>query len=111
MKAFVVQKYAHPSQIPLTVEAPEPKAYAAKNEVLVDVYSAGMNFFDVGIFYLDCNGVMFCLSTLQQILQAQGKYQNLPPFPFVRAGIAVVRNIRNELTINDRSLVQSYQDG
>lgn len=61
MRAFLIDKYAHPSNIPLTLDAPEPKA--APDQVLVDVYSAGLNFFD--------------------ILQAQGKYQNQPPFPFV----------------------------
>ncbi|KAI0319128.1 alcohol dehydrogenase [Amylostereum chailletii] len=61
MKAFVVKEYAHPSTIPLLHDFPEPKAGAGT--VLVDVHSAGLNFFD--------------------ILQAQGKYQNKPPFPFV----------------------------
>jgi len=61
MRAFVISKYAHPSQIPLSTDVPEPKP--SGDEVLVDVYSAGLNFYD--------------------ILQAQGKYQNQPPFPFV----------------------------
>ncbi|TCD71204.1 hypothetical protein EIP91_011682 [Steccherinum ochraceum] len=56
----VVKEYAHPSKVPVVNDAPEPKA--GKDQVLVDVYSAGLNFFD--------------------ILQAQGKYQNQPPFPF-----------------------------
>ncbi|ETW84421.1 quinone oxidoreductase 12 [Heterobasidion irregulare TC 32-1] len=62
MKAFVVREYAHPSDIKLTLDAPNPTV-TGKDTVLVDVYSAGLNFFD--------------------ILQAQGKYQNKPPFPFV----------------------------
>ncbi|THH18963.1 hypothetical protein EW146_g2113 [Bondarzewia mesenterica] len=61
MKAFVVREYAHPSNIKLTFDAPEPSL--GNDMVLVDVHSAGLNFFD--------------------ILQAQGKYQNKPPFPFV----------------------------
>ncbi|THH05280.1 hypothetical protein EW145_g4914 [Phellinidium pouzarii] len=61
MRAFVINKYAHPSQVRLTTDAPEPKP--KDNEVIVDVYSAGLNFYD--------------------ILQAQGKYQSQPPFPFV----------------------------
>ncbi|KAJ2925132.1 hypothetical protein H1R20_g11980, partial [Candolleomyces eurysporus] len=61
MRGFVVKDLAHPSKIPLSTDAPEPKAGAG--QVLVDVYSAGLNFFD--------------------ILQAQGKYQNKPPLPFV----------------------------
>ncbi|KJA19906.1 hypothetical protein HYPSUDRAFT_841928 [Hypholoma sublateritium FD-334 SS-4] len=61
MRAYVVNKLNHPSQIPLANDIPEPKA--GKNEVLVDVYSAGLNFFD--------------------ILQAQGKYQTKPPLPFI----------------------------
>ncbi|KAA1467255.1 alcohol dehydrogenase [Dentipellis sp. KUC8613] len=64
MKAFVVTKYEHPSQIPLDENAPEPKV--GKNQVLVDVHSAACNFFD--------------------ILSAQGKYQAKPPFPFVLGG-------------------------
>ncbi|KAI5123944.1 hypothetical protein M0805_006358 [Coniferiporia weirii] len=61
MRAFVIREYAHPSKVTLSTDAPEPKP--SDSEVLVDVYSAGLNFFD--------------------ILQAQGKYQNQPPFPFV----------------------------
>ncbi|EMD32159.1 hypothetical protein CERSUDRAFT_119136 [Gelatoporia subvermispora B] len=61
MRAVVVKVDAHPSKIPVTQDAPEPKP--GKNEVLVDVYSAGMNFFD--------------------ILQAQGKHQTKHPLPFV----------------------------
>ncbi|OBZ67027.1 Quinone oxidoreductase-like protein 2 [Grifola frondosa] len=61
MRAFVINEYAHPSKIALTADAPAPTPGAG--EVLVDVYSAGLNFFD--------------------ILQSQGKYQNQPPFPFV----------------------------
>ena len=45
MRAFMIEKYAHPSKIPLTLDAPEPTA--APDQVLVDVYSAGLNFFDV----------------------------------------------------------------
>ncbi|THH30438.1 hypothetical protein EUX98_g3760 [Antrodiella citrinella] len=56
----VVKAYAHPSKLPIVNDAPEPKP--GNDQVLVDVYSAGLNFFD--------------------ILQAQGKYQNQPPFPF-----------------------------
>ena len=49
MKAFVVKEYAHPSQIPLTLDFPEPKPRPGSDEVLVDVYSAGLNFFDVRV--------------------------------------------------------------
>ena len=45
MRAFVVSEYAHPSQIPLTQDAPAPKL--GRGQVLVDVYSAGLNYFDV----------------------------------------------------------------
>ena len=45
MRAFVVTDYAHPSKIPVTKNAPEPKA--GPGQVLVDVYSAGLNYFDV----------------------------------------------------------------
>ncbi|KZT10980.1 alcohol dehydrogenase [Laetiporus sulphureus 93-53] len=61
MRALVVREFAHPSKIPLTLDAPEPKA--GEDEVIVEVFSAGLNFYD--------------------ILQCQGKYQHLPPFPFV----------------------------
>lgn len=46
MRAFVIKQLAHPSQIPLSLDAPEPKSVAA-GQVLIDVYSAGLNFFDV----------------------------------------------------------------
>ena len=45
MRAFVVTDYAHPSKIPVTQNAPEPKA--GPGQVLVDIYSAGLNYFDV----------------------------------------------------------------
>ncbi|KAK7472585.1 hypothetical protein VKT23_000698 [Stygiomarasmius scandens] len=61
MRGIVVNELKHHSQIPLSKNVPIPKP--GKNEVLCDVYSAAMNFFDV--------------------LQTQGKYQNKPPLPFI----------------------------
>lgn len=61
MRGVLVSELAHPSKIPLSVDIPEP--ILKENEVLIDVYSAGLNFFD--------------------ILQMQGKYQRKPPLPFV----------------------------
>ncbi|KAJ7647303.1 NAD(P)-binding protein [Roridomyces roridus] len=60
MRAFVVHELQHPSKITLTQDWPEPKL--GKNDVMVDVYSAGLNFYD--------------------ILQAQGRYQVKLPLPF-----------------------------
>lgn len=45
MRAFVVKELNHPSKISLSHGVPEPKA--SDNQVLVDIYSAGLNFFDV----------------------------------------------------------------
>jgi len=45
MRAFVVNQLNHPSKIELTRDAPEPKP--VPDQVLVDVYSAGLNFYDV----------------------------------------------------------------
>ncbi|KDR75883.1 hypothetical protein GALMADRAFT_248626 [Galerina marginata CBS 339.88] len=61
MRGFVIKELAHPSKISLSHDVPDPKA--GPGQVLVDVYSAGLNFFD--------------------ILQAQGKYQTQPPLPFI----------------------------
>ncbi|KAJ6499270.1 NAD(P)-binding protein [Mycena sanguinolenta] len=61
MQAFVVHEHAHPSKIPLTKDWPVPAL--KKDQIMVDVYSAGFNFFD--------------------ILQAQGRHQSKPPLPFV----------------------------
>lgn len=47
MRAFVINKYAHPSKISLSTDVPEPKP--GVDEVLVDVYSAGLNFYDVSV--------------------------------------------------------------
>ncbi|KAH9173657.1 NAD-P-binding protein [Lactarius sanguifluus] len=63
MKALVITEYAHPSKIQLTRDAPEPIPTPGSDELLIDVHSAGLNFFD--------------------ILQSQGKYQTQPPRPFV----------------------------
>jgi len=46
MRGFAVTEYLHPSKISLSSDVPEPKP--AEDEILVDVYSAGLNFFDVG---------------------------------------------------------------
>ena len=51
MRAFVVNQLNHPSKIELTKDAPEPKP--VHDQLLVDVYSAGLNFFDVSA-YSDC---------------------------------------------------------
>lgn len=61
MKAWQITSYAHPSKLSISPDAPEPEP--SPNDVIVEVYSAALNFFD--------------------ILQAQGKYQSQPPFPFV----------------------------
>ena len=48
MRAFVVKHLTHPSNISLSTDIPEPTA--GPGQVLVDVYSAGLNFFEVGYF-------------------------------------------------------------
>lgn len=45
MRGFVVSDLKHHSKIPLSTNVPEPKP--GPGQVLVDVYSAGLNFFDV----------------------------------------------------------------
>lgn len=45
MRGFVVEKYAHPKDISLSYNVQEPKP--GPEQVLVNVYSAGLNFFDV----------------------------------------------------------------
>lgn len=50
MKAFVISEYAHHSNIPLTLDAPDPVLDEASDNLLVDVHSAGLNFFDVCVF-------------------------------------------------------------
>ncbi|KAI6033094.1 hypothetical protein F5J12DRAFT_798686 [Pisolithus orientalis] len=60
MRAYVVNRNVHPSELALVSGAPVPTPKA--DEIIVDVYSAALNFFD--------------------ILQSQGKYQVKPPFPF-----------------------------
>lgn len=44
MRAFVVSELLHPSNISVS-NVPGPKA--KEGQVLIDVYSAGINFFDV----------------------------------------------------------------
>ncbi|KAL0575748.1 hypothetical protein V5O48_006235 [Marasmius crinis-equi] len=61
MRAVVVKELAHHNKIPITRDAPDPTP--AAGQVIVDVYSTGLNFFD--------------------ILQAQGKHQSKPQIPFV----------------------------
>ena len=47
MKAFVIKEYAHPSKLQLTWDAPEPVLTPGSDELLINVHSAGLNFFDV----------------------------------------------------------------
>jgi NADPH:quinone reductase len=48
MRAFVIDHYDHPSKQKLSVTAPEPDLKKLKkDEVLIEVYSAALNFFDV----------------------------------------------------------------
>jgi NADPH2:quinone reductase len=47
MRAFVVKELTHPSNISLSTDVPEPTA--GPGQVLVDVYSAGLNFFEVSL--------------------------------------------------------------
>ncbi|KAJ6586955.1 NAD(P)-binding protein [Mycena vulgaris] len=61
MRAFVIHELAHPSKITLTPDWPVPKL--AEDHIMVDVYSTGLNFFD--------------------ILQAQGRHQTKAALPFV----------------------------
>jgi hypothetical protein len=48
MRGFVINKYTHPKDLSLTLDAPEPRPEPS-SEVLIDVYSAGLNFFDVSV--------------------------------------------------------------
>lgn len=45
MRAFLVKQLNHPSKIELTRDAPEPEP--VPDQILVEVYSAGLNFYDV----------------------------------------------------------------
>ena len=47
MRAYVLNEWKHPSDLVLVHDAPEP--VAGPEDVIVDVYSAGLNFFDVRI--------------------------------------------------------------
>ncbi|CAE7099868.1 unnamed protein product [Rhizoctonia solani] len=81
MRAIVIDHYAHPSKQPVSNQASEPKP--AADEVLIDVHTA------YGISQMNTNlratKTYWLYSALNffDILQAQGKYQNQPPFPFV----------------------------
>jgi NADPH:quinone reductase-like Zn-dependent oxidoreductase len=47
MKAFLISAYAHPSKIQLTHDAPEPTPTPGSDDLLINVHSAALNFFDV----------------------------------------------------------------
>ncbi|KAK4055008.1 hypothetical protein OIO90_003349 [Microbotryomycetes sp. JL221] len=63
MKAYVIEKHIKPNELRGCLRSDAPKPKPNKNQVIVDVDSAGLNFFD--------------------ILQIQGKYQVKPPHPYV----------------------------
>ena len=60
MRAFVITQLNHPSKIQLTKDAPKPET--VPDRILVDVYSAGLNFYDVSMGF-DCLGPPISLST------------------------------------------------
>jgi NADPH2:quinone reductase len=49
MRAFVVSEYAHPSKIQLTHNAQETVCKPGSVDILIDIHSAGLNFFDVRV--------------------------------------------------------------
>lgn len=49
MRAYVINQYTHPKHLALSLNAPEP--IPGPGQVLVNVYSAGLNFFDVTSFH------------------------------------------------------------
>jgi NADPH:quinone reductase-like Zn-dependent oxidoreductase len=56
MRAFVVHELTHPSKIPLERNVAEPTV--GPQEVLVDIYSAGLNFVDVSVRDPDARKVL-----------------------------------------------------
>ena len=44
MKAWQISRYAHPSKLNITTHAPDPSP--KPDEVIVEVYSAALNFFE-----------------------------------------------------------------
>jgi NADPH2:quinone reductase len=52
MRAFVVKELSHPSKISVALGIPKP--ILGPQQILVDVYSAGLNFFDV-MLPANCN--------------------------------------------------------
>lgn len=65
MRAFFIERDIAPSELSSTLRSDVPTPLPAPNssEVLIDVHSSALNFFD--------------------ILQIQGKYQVKPPHPYV----------------------------
>ncbi|GAA5860782.1 hypothetical protein JCM1840_001963 [Sporobolomyces johnsonii] len=62
MRGFQIERNITFSELPSRlVDCPDPSP--GSNEVVVDVYCAGLNFFD--------------------LLQIEGKYQHKPPFPYI----------------------------
>jgi NADPH:quinone reductase-like Zn-dependent oxidoreductase len=47
MRAFVIKQLSHPSKVELTKDTPDPKP--VPDRILVNVYSAGLNFYDVSM--------------------------------------------------------------
>jgi NADPH:quinone reductase len=45
MRGYMINHYAHPKNLTLSLHLPEPTP--GPGEVLVDIYSAALNFFDV----------------------------------------------------------------
>ena len=83
MKALVISEYAHPSKIPLTRDAPVPVPTLGSDELLINVHSAGLNFFDVSPTPAPLSFCFYDVSSHMKILQAQGKYETQPSRPLV----------------------------
>jgi NADPH2:quinone reductase len=63
MKAYVIEKHIELAQLPYAFTANAPAPVPTSTQILVDVYTAAFNFFD--------------------LLQVAGKYQVKPPHPYV----------------------------
>ena len=73
-----MKELTHPSNISLSTDIPEPTA--GPGQVLVDVYSAGLNFFEVGttFFYAPSPQPSFFFLAIDP--PSTGKISNKTPF-------------------------------
>lgn len=103
MRGLQVKELAHHSNIELSYDVPEPKA--KEGEILIDVYSGGLNFFDVS-FHIICS-----IRPITKVAPDPPNSREIPDqaAASLRPGHRIRREGSAELTHSPRLSIQTWR--